>query len=216
MHCIQRPACSRHGNQVAHATICLISISTLKTPNTLKRIKPIINRYSTSYTNQKNIIMNTEINKEILERNNIAVKSRMTVWPFALLAVAAAAFGIAFALDNAREAKMPVLFAAIILTIFGITKLFTLPKVLFHITSEETFTENTLYFESEKKNSVLAMLEKGEFTKLKSEAKERNSMPIKVEMYETASGSIVLYRVYNFIPYTYEPVTDYIVYKKAC
>ena len=60
------------------------------------------------------------------------------------------------------------------------------------------------------------MLEKGEFTKLKSEAKERNSMPIKVEMYETASGSIVLYRVYNFIPYIYEPLTDYIVYKKAC
>ena len=159
--------------------------------------------------------MNTEINKEILERNNIAVKSRMTVWPFALLAIAAAAFGIAFGLDNASEAKMPVLFAAIILTIFGIVKLFTLPKVLFHIASEETFAENTLYFESEKKNSVLAMLEKGEFTKLKSEAKDRNSMPIKVEMYETASGSIVLYRVYNFIPYTYEPVTDYIVYKKA-
>ena len=215
MHCIQRPACSRHSNQVAHATICLASISTLKTPNILKRIKPIINRYSTSYTYQKNIIMNTEINKEILERNNIAVKSRMTVWPFALLAIAAAAFGIAFSLDNASEAKMPVLFAAIILTIFGIVKLFTLPKVLFHIASEETFAENTLYFESEKKNSVLAMLEKGEFTKLKSEANDRNSMPIKVEMYETASGSIVLYRVYNFIPYTYEPLTDYIVYKKA-
>ena len=160
--------------------------------------------------------MNTEIDKTILESNNIAVKNKMTAWPFALLAAAAVAFGITFALDNSSEAKMPIIFAGIILTIFGITKLFTLPKVLFHITSEETLYENIMYFESEKKSSVLAMLEKGEFTKLKSQAKEKNSLPIKVEMYETASGSIVLYRVYNFIPYTYEPITDYLIFKKSC
>ena len=109
---------------------------------------------------------------------------------------------------------MPFFLAGTIFAIFGIIKMLTLPKILFYTTGEEPLMESTLYFEGIKRDCILALLDKGEFSKLKSMAKQNSNLPIKVEMHETVSGSIVAYRVYSFIPYTYEPITDFLIYKK--
>jgi hypothetical protein len=158
--------------------------------------------------------MNTEIDKNLLERNNIAERKKFTATPIALLLLAAVTLGITFALDDASESKMPLMFLGIVFFIFGVVKLMTMPKVLFHITSEEELSAKTLFFDSNEKNMVLDMLAKGEFTKLKSKARASNNLPVKVELYSTVSESIVLYRAYSFVPYTYEPITEYEVYKK--
>ena len=58
------------------------------------------------------------------------------------------------------------------------------------------------------------MLRNGEFNRLRAQAKEGNTQPVKAELYTTPSGNIAIYRVYHFVPYSFEPVTEYEVYRK--
>ena len=44
--------------------------------------------------------------------------------------------------------------------------------------------------------------------------KKKTSYPLRVELYTNQAGSIALYRVYHFVPYTYEPITEFEVYRK--
>lgn len=41
-----------------------------------------------------------------------------------------------------------------------------------------------------------------------------DNLPIKVTIYATPSNSIAICRAYHFVPYSYEPITEYKVIKK--
>lgn len=44
-----------------------------------------------------------------------------------------------------------------------------------------------------------------------SKAKDKENLPIKVSIYTTDSHSITICRAYQFVPYNYEAITEYLV-----
>ena len=86
--------------------------------------------------------------------------------------------------------------------------------VLVDESHNEILREEDLYFNLKEKSSVIDMLRNGELTKLRTVAMDSANYPLRVELYTNQAGSIALYRVYHFVPYTYEPITDFEVYRK--
>lgn len=159
--------------------------------------------------------MKNEIDKDLLRANNISIRKQTTALPFLLLAIAAISLGGALLIENDSEAKMPLLLVAVVTGIFGIAKMFNMPTVLLYGEKKEPMNEEELFFDIKAKNSVLEMLRNGEFTKLRAEAKDGSNYPLKVELYSTEKGNVAIYRIYHFIPYTYEALTEYNLYKKV-
>ena len=96
----------------------------------------------------------------------------------------------------------------------GIAKIFNMPMVIVDESHNEILREEELYFNLKDKSSVTEMLRRGEITKLRTVAMDSVNYPLKVELYTNQAGTIALYRVYHFIPYTYEPVTDFEIYRE--
>lgn len=149
-----------------------------------------------------------------LEANNIKIRKKTSILPIALLTAAAATTGIYLYLEDGSNAKMPVLFIAILLFIFGTVKLFNMPTAMVHNPSNEELHKEELFFEANLRNSVLDMLRNGDFSKLRANAMDNSNHPLKVELYCTASGKFAAYRVYHYVPYAFEPLTEYETYKK--
>lgn len=158
--------------------------------------------------------MNTEIEKNILDNNNIISKRRKPIIALLLLAASIASFAIALGMNNENGAKMPMLLIAFVLLVIGIIKSFTGGKKLIYATTGEKLQEHELFFEQNELDKVINMTTKGDIATLMAKAKRSDSLPVKVDMLATESYSIALCRIYRFIPYTYEAVTEYMVIKK--
>lgn len=158
--------------------------------------------------------MKNEINKDILKANNLSLKKKTSVIPIAILVVAALTLVVGICIENSSDIKMPVLLLAVVLGIFGIAKIFNMPMVIVDESHNEILREEELYFNLKDKSSVTEMLRRGEITKLRTVAMDSVNYPLKVELYTNQAGTIALYRVYHFIPYTYEPVTDFEIYRE--
>jgi ABC-type transport system involved in multi-copper enzyme maturation permease subunit len=157
--------------------------------------------------------MKFEIDNNILSENNITIRKKSSVLPIAILVIATIVF-VASLLIESESAKMPVMFIAIILGILGIAKIFTMPKVLVYEPNNEDLKEEELYFDSGERNNVMQLLKCGDISHLRAIAKDTSNHPLMVELVTTSSESIAIYRVYHYVPYTYEPLTEYEVYKK--
>lgn len=158
--------------------------------------------------------MKNEINKDILKANNLSLKKKTSVIPIAILVVAALTLVVGICIENNSDIKMPVLLLAVVLGIFGIAKIFNMPMVIVDESHNEILREEELYFNLKDKSGVTEMLRRGEITKLRTVAMDSVNYPLKVELYTNQAGTIALYRVYHFIPYTYEPVTDFEIYRE--
>ena len=158
--------------------------------------------------------MKNEIDKEFLKANNITAKKETSILPIAIIVIAAIILSGGLCIDNESDIKMPVLLIAFVTAIFGVAKMFNLPTVLVHEPHNEILKEEELFFDIKDKNSVIDMLRKGEFQRLRSQAKDSNNYPLKAELFYTPSGSIAIFRVYHFVPYAFEPLTEYEVYNK--
>lgn len=158
--------------------------------------------------------MKNEIDKKVLQENNITAKKKTSIAPIAILVCAALILAGGLCIDNSSDAKMPVLLVAIVTAVFGVAKIFNMPTVLVYEPHNEILNEEELFFDIKEKNSVIDLLRNGELTKLRTQAKDNNNHPLKVELHTTQSGSIAIYRVYHFVPYTFEPLTGYEVLKK--
>lgn len=158
--------------------------------------------------------MKKEISKDFLEANNISLKKKTSLLPLALLVIAALTLAGGLCIDNSSEAKMPVLLLAVVLAIFGIAKILNKPTVLVSEHHNEILREEELYFDLKDKNAVISMLRNGELRKLRAEAKESANYPLKVALFANQQGTIAVFRVFHFVPYTFEPVTDFEIYKK--
>lgn len=158
--------------------------------------------------------MKNEINKEFLEANNISLKKKTSLLPLVLLVIAALAFAGGLCIDNNSEAKMPVLLLAVIMVVFGVAKILNMPSVLVSELHNEILKEEELYFDLKDKNNVIAMLRNGELKRLRAEAKESANYPLKAVVFSNQNGTIALFRVFHFVPYTFEPVTEFEIYKK--
>lgn len=157
----------------------------------------------------KNVIDNT-----ILSNNNISVRKKSSLLPIAILVIGAITFAVSLYLNN-ENIKTPVLFIAIIILIFGIAKIFTMPDVLVYNPSNEELNEEELYFGSDEKNNVIRLLREGDIAGLRSIAKKDSNQPLMVELYTVNSVKTSIYRIYHYVPYAYEPLTGYEVYKRA-
>lgn len=158
--------------------------------------------------------MKNEIDNKVLEENNISAKKKTSVAPIAILVCAALVLAGGLCIDNASDAKMPVLLVAFVTAVFGVAKMFNQPTALVYEPHNEILNEEELFFDIKEKNNVIELLRNGEFTRLRLQAKDSSNHPLKVELYATQSGSIAIYRVYHFVPYTFEPLTGYEVYKR--
>ena len=158
--------------------------------------------------------MNTEIEKNILDNNNIISKRRKPIIALLLFVASIASFAIALSMNNENGAKMPMLLIAFVLLVIGVIKSFTGDKELIYATTGEKLQEHELFFEQNELDKVINMTTKGDIATLMAKAKSSDSLPVKVNMLATESYSIALCRVYRFIPYTYEAVTEYMVIKK--
>ena len=157
--------------------------------------------------------MKNEIEKNILEVNNLSVKKKTSVLPLALLITAAIIFAVSLCIGS-EATKMPIMFIAIILGISGIAKLMATPKVLVHNLNNEELKEEELYFDSNDKSTVMQLLKSGNIRHLRALAKDNSNYPIMVELHSGVSECFMLYRIYHYVPYNYEPLTEYEVYKR--
>ena len=158
--------------------------------------------------------MKKEINNDILETNKLSFKKKSSILPLVLLLIAAGIFAAGFIIENTSDAKMPVLLVGAIIGIFGIAKIFNLPTMLVYGDDKEVLHEEELYFDLKDKNMVTEMLRNGELAKLRAESKDSSNYPLKARIFTNQKGSFILYRIYHFVPYTFEPVTEFEVYKK--
>ncbi len=158
--------------------------------------------------------MKTDINKELLNSNNIVLKKKAPVVSFIIFVAAIVALALALCMEKGSDTQMPTLLISAVLFIFGVAKLINTPKTLIHTPTEEELVKQELFFETNEKNTVLNMLQNGELTKLRSIDKANNNLPLKVELYSTSSGNIALYQIFQFVPYEYRPVTEMEVYRK--
>lgn len=158
--------------------------------------------------------MKNEINKEILKENNLTFKKKSSATPFILFAVSAATFIGCIFIDNGNDAKMPLLLIASVIAVFGIAKIINLPNVLVMGEKKEELREEELYFDLKEKNHVLETLRSGSLSKLRAEAKDNSNYPLKARVFSNEKGDFIMFRIYHFVPYTFEPVTEFEVYKK--
>lgn len=158
--------------------------------------------------------MNTEIEKQILESNNITVKKKSPVTAIAILLAAIAAAVIATFLDDTSDMKMPAILLSFTLGIIAVTNFVTRKGYMVYAPTGEELKEYKIFFESREREKVLSLLEKEKFNEVIVYEKNDTNLPIKVELSTTPSNSIAIYRVYNFVPYAYEPITETIVCKK--
>ena len=158
--------------------------------------------------------MKNIIDDKVLKENNITTKKKTTVAPIAILTFATIIFAGGLYIDDASDAKMPVLLLAFVTAVYGVARILNMPTVLVHEPHNEILNEEELFFDIKEKSNVIELLRTGEFTRLRSQAKDSSNYPLKVELYSTPSGSMTIYRVYHFIPYAFEPLTGYEVCKK--
>ena len=89
--------------------------------------------------------MNTEIEKNILDNNNIISKRRKPIIALLLFAASIASFAIALSMNNENGAKMPILLIAFVLMVIGVIKSFTGDKELIYATTGEKLQEHELF-----------------------------------------------------------------------
>ena len=158
--------------------------------------------------------MNIDFEKSFLEYNSIIIKKAKTYIPVLLFIAAALVFVIALSMNNENGTKMPTLMIAFILLVIAIIKLFVTTKSLIYQPTNEILTQRELYFEQNMKDKIVGLIEKGDINTIIAQDKNNPNLPVKLTMYTTASQSIIICRLYNFVPYTYEAITDYKVIKK--
>ncbi len=160
------------------------------------------------------MIMKTAIEKEILAENNISEKKEKPIVSIFVFVAAAASFALAFFLDEKNESQMPLYLIGAILLAAGIVKLFIGSSELVYTPTGEKLSKRELYFELREKNEVMSLLEKGDIKALTKAGKNSDNLPIRLSIMATDSNSIALYRFYQFIPYTFEPISELKIIRK--
>lgn len=158
--------------------------------------------------------MNTEIDKSILENNNIVTRKKKPIIALLLFAAAVVTLAMGIAMSDENTAKMPILLIGFILVVIGVVKLYVTEKTMIYTPTGETIEANTLFFEQKDKENVVRDVNNSQWAALMERAKSNNNLPVMATVHKTASHSIVICRAYQFVPYTYEAMTEYVVIRK--
>ena len=158
--------------------------------------------------------MKNEIDKSILERNNITIKKGFNKKAVALIMMAAAITVTATLMSDTSDAKMPILLLGITLLITGITWMTKRETTLIYRPTGETMEEKILFLEGNMGDITAELLKKGDIDGVVERSREDGNGTIKVEICMAPSESIAIYRIYKYVPYMFEPITEYQVLKK--
>ena len=158
--------------------------------------------------------MKNEIDKSILERNNITIKKGFNKKAVALIMLAAATTVVATLMGDTSEAKMPILLLGITLLITGITWVTKRETILIYRPTGEEMEEKILFLEGNMGDIAAELLKKGDINGVVERSREDGNGTIKVEICMAPSESIAIYRIYKYVPYMFEPITEYQVLKK--
>lgn len=158
--------------------------------------------------------MKIDIDNNILENNDITTRRSTPTLAIIIIFAAAILFALLPSIEDTCNAKLAIIVVAIIMTVYGIAKIISMPTVMVYDPTNEILHYEELYFDAKEKNSVMDMIHNSEIKRLRSQAKDSNNHPLMVELYITASESAFISRVYHYVPYSYEPLTEYEVYTK--
>lgn len=158
--------------------------------------------------------MKNEIDKSILERNNITIKKGFNKKAVALIILAAAITVAATLMSDTSEAKMPILLLGITLLITGITWVTKRETILIYRPTGEEMEEKILFLEGNMGDITAELLKKGDINGVVERSREDGNGTIKVEICMAPSESIAIYRIFKYVPYMFEPITEYQVLKK--
>lgn len=158
--------------------------------------------------------MKTEIDKETLAENNISARREKPIVSVFVFIAAAISFALALFLDENNESRMPLYLIGAILFAAGIVKLFISSQELVYNPTKEKLHKKDIYFEQRQKNEVISLLEKEELKALEREGKSNENLPVRLTVLATESNSIALCRLYQFIPYTFEPISEIKIIRK--
>lgn len=151
--------------------------------------------------------------KSIIEKNNIATEKKLPIVSIILflLAMAVGLFGF---FSSAEDTKISLITTAAILLIFALARLFKNSTVYKYKPTGEVMESDTIYFEVSQQEFVEQSLRNGEFRKLKEMARNNSTLSLLVELYSTRSDSAGMFRIYTYVPHTYEPIGPMEFYKK--
>ena len=158
--------------------------------------------------------MKNEIDKNILNRNNITIKKGFNRRAVTLTIFAVATIIVSTLINDTSEAKMPIMLLGITLLITGITWIIKRETTLIYKPTDEVLEEKILFLEGNMGNIVTELLKKGDINGVIERSKEDGNGTIKVEICMAPSESIIIYRIYQYVPYMFEPITEYKVIKK--
>ena len=85
--------------------------------------------------------MKNIIDDKVLKENNITTKKKTTVAPIAILTFATIIFAGGLYIDDASDAKMPVLLLAFVTAVYGVARILNMPTVLVHEPHNEILNE---------------------------------------------------------------------------
>ena len=127
---------------------------------------------------------------------------------------AAATIVAATLMGDTSEAKMPILLLGITLLITGITWVTKRETILIYRPTGEEMEEKILFLEGNMGDIAAELLKKGDIDGVVERSREDGNGTIKVEICMAPSESIAIYRIYKYVPYMFEPTTEYQVLKK--
>lgn len=158
--------------------------------------------------------MKTEINKEILKANNITEKAETPYMAIACMVIALPIFIYANTLEADSDGIMPLLLTGFVFMVVGVIRLFNNGKGYITTDTNEKLNEATLFFDNSQRAEVEETLRNGEFTKLHNIACKNGNQALMLELYCTKNNSTAIYRLYKYVPYSYEPAGEIGFYHK--
>lgn len=154
------------------------------------------------------------ISKDFLAQNDITVKNSISITAIAMLICGLASCIYAITAATGSEYEMPILFVSFTLTVAGIAIFFIRKQVYINNGTGETFNEETIYFHESDKEMVMENLKNGNFAELVKLARNNSTLALRVELFYTKNEEVGMYRISNYIPHTYQPITEFVLYRK--
>lgn len=157
---------------------------------------------------------NDIINSQFLKENNITTVNKFPATAILIIAIALVLGVYSLLINSESSTSMPITAIAVVLLLIGIAKLFFTGKNFKYVPTKEVLEEDVIYFEISQRDMVEKALANGEFRKLKELARSNSTLSLMVELYSSNSESVAIYRLHEYVPHNYQPLGDYMFYKK--
>lgn len=150
----------------------------------------------------------------------IEPRKKNLILPFAVLLAGAALIFAAYKYDyiasnpNLSSGSLLFGFAGIVAGIIMAISALTSKGIPFYAPTKEKLKKYELRFDTELKDKVKKHVAAGDFESL-TDLPEGTSSAVKVIIYKTQSGELIIAQVQEYVPHTYRPADDIMIFHKG-